>query len=93
MRAARAQLAVKKEAADTWQFIKDETARRKQLLHDEQVRAAIEKAKPRSKKARKVKPWVSLGSEVSGASFCSLDANSTPPACHQIAASVKGGDA
>ncbi len=58
------QIAVTKEAADTWSFIESESERRRQLLRDEELRAAIEKAKPRSKKARKVKPWVSQGSEV-----------------------------
>jgi hypothetical protein len=58
-------MAVKKEACDVWQYIEEESAVRKQLLIDEELRAAIERAKPRSKKAHKVKPWISLGSEVS----------------------------
>jgi len=58
------QIALRREVADTWSFIVEEGARRKQLLVDEQIRAALERAKPRSKKARKVKPWVSQGSEV-----------------------------
>lgn len=59
------EIAVKKEVMDTWIYIAEEGARRKQLLIDEQLRAAMERSKPRSKKARKPKPWVSLGSEVS----------------------------
>jgi hypothetical protein len=58
-------MAVKKEAVDVWQYIEAESAVRKQLVIDEELRAAIERAKPRSKKARKIKPWISLGSEVS----------------------------
>jgi dynein intermediate chain 3, axonemal len=58
------QLAVRKVVAERWQYVVSEGTRRAQLLVDEQLKAAIEKAKPRSKKARKVKPWVSLGSEV-----------------------------
>lgn len=50
--------------ADTWQNIEEEAALRKQHLIDEELRAAIERAKPRSKKTRKVNPWISLGSEV-----------------------------
>lgn len=53
-----------KEVAETWMFIETESLRRKQLLRDEEIRAQIEKSKPRSKKARKIKPWESLGSEV-----------------------------
>lgn len=45
-------------------FIEEEGARRRQLLIDEQLRAALERAKPRSQKQRKVKPWISLGSEL-----------------------------
>lgn len=40
---AHEQLVLRKEAADVWTFIEEETARRKQLKIDEELRAAIEK--------------------------------------------------
>ena len=58
------QMALSQGAYDTWNYIIEEGARRAQLLKDEELRAAIERSKPRSKKERKPKPWVSLGSEV-----------------------------
>jgi len=58
------EVALRKAAADVWEGIDAEVARRKQLQRDEEIRAAIEKAKPKSKKKRVVKPWISLGSEV-----------------------------
>ncbi len=53
------ELVLQKEAADVWQYIEDEKARRKQLLIDEELRVAIERAKPRSQKRHIVKPWIS----------------------------------
>lgn len=51
------------EAAKTWAYIEEETARRQQLALDEKLREQIERMKPRSQKTRVVRPWVSKGSE------------------------------
>lgn len=79
------QMATRKEVADIWTYILEESARRKQLLVDEQIRAAIEKSKPRSKKARKAKPWVSQGSEVRHSSNTGgihrMHSSAAPAAC------------
>ncbi|GAX83067.1 hypothetical protein CEUSTIGMA_g10493.t1 [Chlamydomonas eustigma] len=58
------ELVLSKEVADVWNYIEEETARRQQLRIDEELRAAIERAKPRSQKKRIVKPWNSRGSEL-----------------------------
>lgn len=58
------------------------------LHHCLQIRTAIEKAKPRSKKVHKVKPWISMGSEV-GVSYgrsCFF-----PPALTHGSTEAKGG--
>lgn len=57
-------VALTREAADVWRGIEDEAARRLELAALEAAHAAAEKAKPRSQRVRKVKPWESLGSEV-----------------------------
>ncbi len=44
--------------------LQEEAERRARLLELEAAHAAAEKAKPRSKRVRKVKPWQSMGSEV-----------------------------
>ena len=54
------QVALQQSAAQHWEFIIAEGERRKQLLVDEEIRAQLEKAKPRSQKKRAVKPWVGL---------------------------------
>ncbi|PNW72384.1 hypothetical protein CHLRE_16g674515v5 [Chlamydomonas reinhardtii] len=58
------ELAVTAAAAAVWRGIGEEVARRAALLELEAAHAAAEKAKPRSKRVRKVKPWQSMGSEV-----------------------------
>lgn len=60
------ELAVTAAAAAVWRGIGEEVARRAALLELEAAHAAAEKAKPRSKRVRKVKPWQSMGSEVRG---------------------------
>ncbi len=57
------EIVLQHSAADALAFIESERERRKQLLIDEQLRAALEKLRPRSQKKRVVKPWISLGSE------------------------------
>lgn len=58
------EVALSRTAADTWRGIQEEAERRARLLELEAAHAAAEKAKPRSKRVRKVKPWQSMGSEV-----------------------------
>lgn len=58
-------VALTRGAADAWRNIEAEAARRQQMLALEAAHAAAEKLKPRSQRVRKVKPWESLGSEVS----------------------------
>ena len=57
------ELVLKKEAADTWQFIIEETEKRRRWAELEAAREAAEKALPKSKRTWKLKPWVTLGSE------------------------------
>ncbi|GIL86238.1 hypothetical protein Vretimale_13768 [Volvox reticuliferus] len=58
------EIALMREAGDLWRSISEEAARRAKLLELEAAHAAAERAKPRSKRARKVKPWQSMGSEL-----------------------------
>ncbi|GLC44506.1 hypothetical protein PLESTB_000065900 [Pleodorina starrii] len=58
------EVALTRAAAEVWRGIGEEAARRAALLELEAAHAAAERAKPRSKRARKVKPWQSMGSEV-----------------------------
>jgi hypothetical protein len=58
------ELALTKEAGDVWRGIGEEAERRARLMELEAAHAAAERAKPRSKRVYKAKPWQSLGSEV-----------------------------
>lgn len=53
-------MAVLKSAADTWQFIEEETERRRIRAEEEAAKAVAEKALPKSKRKRVFKPWISL---------------------------------
>lgn len=57
---AHLQVAVLKSAADRWQFIEEETERRRKRAEEEAAKAAAEKAIPKSKRKRVIKPWISL---------------------------------